>query len=347
MIYVNDEKVDLKGSSPAAKEFKEAMDYFNKVGFPLKFKVKKQYLAKNETEDGQVFMVMAYHNIPLSTVVYTEYGSEQWRYTPTPPFTKNGEIKYPKEGVRQSFQKKVFTIDRDKADLAFFLWFKSKHFKAIYELDDAKKNAEDLVRAKMDSIRLDSLFFGESSVLVKDKEKLRTVARAYNVSNVGSMDDNQVLIALENVIRDLVKRQLLTVNDFAESLELDVLTELSAKIQKAHDDKLIVFEENSLTWSYVGEGGRIGEKIVQVPQSKKDSKYNFLRDTLKADQRKLDIFEAHVGNSANKALTIDKDNLETLDWVGEVLPFIQAVGIKSTGRDRTKEDVFADIRKMC
>ena len=145
----------------------------------------------------------------------------------------------------------------------------------------------------------------------------------------------------------LIKEKQLTVDEFAESLDLDVLTELSAKIQKAEDDKLILFDEPTLSWSYVNEGGTIGEKIVQVPLSKKNSKNNFLRDTLKADQRKLDIFEAHVNSDANTVLTIDKDNLENLDWIKEVIPFIDAVGIKGTGAGRKKADVFKDIREKC
>ena len=307
MIYVNDEQVDLRGESRAAKEYKEALKFFSEVGWPLKFRVKKQYLARNETEDGKVFMVMASHNISHTSLIHTEFGSEQWRYTPIAPHMKRGDLVYPQEGKRKAYDKKVFTLPREKSDLAFFLWFKSKIFKSIYDLDDAKRNAKEIVDAKMNAIRLNSIFYGDNSVL-RESEKLRTVARAYNVPKSDSMTDDQVLINLEGVINGLIKEKQLTVDEFAESLDLDVLTELSAKIQKAEDDKLILFDEPTLSWSYVNEGGTIGEKIVQVPLSKKNSKNNFLRDTLKADQRKLDIFEAHVNSDANTVLTIDKDH---------------------------------------
>lgn len=348
MIYVNDEKANLKDSKTAvAKEFNAAMEYFNEVGWPINFKVRKSNLAKNETEDGQVYMVMAHWHINHSALVHTGTGTEFWRYTPTPPYLKDGTLVYPTEGKYQAYSKKRISFTRDKADLAFFLWYKSKPFRNLYEIDDAKSVAEEKVKAEMDAIRLKSIFYGENSVLQKDKEKLATVARAYNVSNVKTLTDNQRLIALEGLVTEQIKKKKLTVDEFAESLQLDILTELSASIQKAVEDKLLTFDDTQNVWFYINADGAIGDRITQVPISRKEDSYNYLRDHFKSDQKSLDKFEAHVKNLANRNITIDFDNLENLDWINEVVPYCNLMGIKGTGAGRPKEVIFEEIREKC
>jgi hypothetical protein len=346
MIYVNDKQVDLKDSkSQAGKEFNAALKYFNEVGWPLRFKVKPSILHRDENIDGQVFMRMPYHYIHHTATIYTDFGTERWRYTPLAPYERNGTLQWPTENRGAAYDKKRISFNRDQADLAFFLWYKCKPFKAIYSIDDARTQAANKVQAKMDAMKLDSAFYSEYSILQKDKVKLRTVARAYNVPGVQVMDDNQVLVALDKVIRDLVKEGKLTVDDFMESLQIDVLTELSARIYKAEEDNLITHNSQSGTWYYVGEGGRVGDKIVQVPISKKDDRYNHLRDYLVADHRALKKFEEHAGKDPNKGIDIDVDKLEELPW-HEVMTFIDSVGIAKPGRDRKKADVFKDIREM-
>jgi hypothetical protein len=352
MIYVNNEKANLKDhKSQVGKEYAKALDYFNKIGWPVRFKVKKQILSPDETEDGRVFMVMPSYYIHHSAIINTEYGTEQWRYSPNPPIDKNvrgqSVLEWPKEGRGKTYNRKVISFKKEQADLVFFLWFKSKPFQSIYDIDDAKAQAEAEVRAKMDAVKLDSVFYNESSVLHTDENKLRTIARAYNVSQVDTKDKNQVLVALDNVVRNLVKSKVLTVDEFMESLSLDTLTELSAKIQKAHDDKLITFDDKQNTWFYVDAGGRVSEEIVRVPMSKTEHKYNYLRDFFMTNTRKLEVFLEHIENDSNKALTIDLDNLESLDWTKEILPFINAVGIAGTGAGRTKAVVYNEIREKC
>jgi len=346
MIYVNDKRQDLKTTNNVAgKEYKTAMDYFNTIGFPITFKVKPSVLSRNEDEHGHVYMIMPTYYIHHTALVNTEYGTELWKYTSIPPYEKDGILNWGQEGKNVAYNKKRLTFDKNQADLAFFLWFKSKIFRTIYDLDDAKAEATNKVKAEMDAMKLKMLFFGENSLLNTDNEKLATIARAYNVPRVDTMTDEQRLIALYKVIETLINKKNLTVDEFVESLSLDVLTELSAKIQKAHDLNQILFDEKQHSWFYVNEGGTIGNKIVQVPISKIDSKYPYLRDVLKANQRDLDTFNAHVVDGDRNVLKIDFDNLENLSWMDEVVPYCQAVGIQLVKPGRKKADVFADIRK--
>jgi len=344
MIYLDNKLANLEDEkSVAGKEFKEALKYFDSIGWPLRFKVKKALLTRNETEDGLVTMTMpAYHMHHTSTVPST-HGSQFWRYTPTPAYERNGELVFPVEGKYKAYTEKRVSFTRDQADLAFFLWFKSNVFRHIYNIDDAKKDAAEKVQSRMDNIRLEAIFFAPDSILKNDSKKLTTVARAYNVLNVGAMDDNQRLIGLETIVRSLIKEKKLTVDEFAESLQLDVLTELSANIQKAFEDKQILFDEGQNAWFYVADGS-VGDKIIHVPISRKDDKFNFLRDYFKSDQRKLNIFEDHIKGSQNIEIKIDIENLEKLDWTKEILPYINAVGIKGTGANRKKAAVYEDIR---
>jgi len=346
MIYVNDKLVDLKDEkSTAGKEFKEALKYFNKIGFPITFKVKKKLLAKNETDDDKVFYTMPAYHIHHTSLVNTDWGTEFWRYTPTSPHEKNGALEFPTEGRYKAYTEKLISFKRNQADLIFFLWYKSNVFKHIYDIDDAKQVATDTVQRKMDSVRLDAIFFSQDSLLKGDEEKCTTIARAYNVSGVGAKSHNQRLIALEAIVRAKVKAKEITVDEFAESLQLDILTELSANINKAYEDKLILFDDGQNAFFYVNNKGEIGTKIVHVPISRTETKFNFLRDYFKSDQRKLNEFEDHIKNDSNPKLTIDIENLENLDWSKEILPYINAVGIKGTGASRKKAQVFEDIRK--
>lgn len=346
MIYVNDKLVNLKDEkTPAGKEFKVALDYFNKIGFPITFKVKKHILAPNETDEGHVFWTMPAYHIHHTSLVNTNWGTEFWRYTPTSPHEKNGALEFPTEGRYKAYTEKLISFNRNQADLLFFLWYKSNIFNKIYDIDDAKQVATDTVQRKMDSVRLDAIFFSKDSLLKNDEEKCATIARAYNVGDVGAKSPDQRLIALESIIRAKVKAKELTVDEFAESLQLDILTELSANINKAYEDKLILFDDGQNAFFYVNNKGEVGSKIVHVPISRTETKFYFLRDYFKADQRKLNEFEDHIKSDANPKLTIDIENLESLDWAKEILPYINAVGIKGTGSQRKKAQVFEDIRK--
>lgn len=346
MIYVNDKLANLEDEkSKAGKEFKAALKYFNKVGFPITFKVKKNILAPNETDEGHVFWTMPAFHIHNTALVYTDWGTEFWRYTPTSPHEKNSALEFPVEGRYKAYTEKRISFNRNQADLVFFLWYKSKIFKNIYDIDDAKQIATDTVQRKMDSVLLDAIFFSKDSLLKNDEEKCTTIARAYNVSDVGAKTHDQRLIALEAIIRAKVKAKELTVDEFAESLQLDILTELSANINKAYEDKLILFDDGQNAFFYVNNKGEVGAKIVHVPISRTETRFNFLRDYFKSDQRKLNEFEDHIKNDSNPKLTIDIENLENLDWSKEILPYINAVGIKGTGSKRKKAQVYEDIRK--
>lgn len=349
MIYVNNEAANLKDTkSTVGKEYMKALEFFNEIGWPVKFKVKPNLLGRNEDTEGKVYMTMPTYYIFHTAVIPTEYGTEQWRYTPIPPLQPmKGDIQWPTEGRIGTYDKKLFTITKDKADLAFFLWFKSKMFRDVYDIDDARKEAIDRVENEMNAIRLKAAFYSEDSLLQKDKEKLATIARAYNVPRIDQLNDAQRLLELERVIKDMINKKEITVNDFIESLELDILTELSAKIQESIDSKLIMFDSVSNWWYYINEQGQVGDKIVQVPLSKKDTRNYYLRDYFKGHQRELDVFYSQVGREPNKDLNIDFDNLEKLDWVNEILPYINAVGIQTVGNGRKKEDVFKDIRDKC
>lgn len=345
MIYVNDKLINLEDKeSKAGKEFNVALKYFNKIGFPITFKVKKHVLAPNETDEGHVFWTMPAYHIHHTALVNTDWGTEFWRYTPTSPHLKSGVLEFPTEGRYKAYTETRISFNRNQADLLFFLWYKSNIFNKIYDIDDAKQVATDTVKRKMDDVLLDALFFSKDSLLKNDEEKCTTIARAYNVGNVGAKSHNQRLIALETIIRAKVKAKELTVDEFTESLQLDVLTELSANISKAFEDKLILFDDGQHAFFYVNNNGEIGEKIVHVPISRTDTKFYFLRDHFKADQRKLNEFEDHIQADANPKLTIDIENLESLNWTKEILPYINAVGIKGTGAQRKKDKVFEDIR---
>ena len=341
MIFVNNEKLDLKDS----KEFREAKAYFDQIGYPVRFKVKKNILSRDETEDGKVFMIMPTYYIGYTSLISTGYGTEQWRYSPSPPYEKNGELHWSVSDGK--FNKKIMSFTQEQLDLAFFLWYKSKVFKSIYDIDDAKAEADAAVRVKMDSTKLDRAFYSEDSILQTDEEKLKTIARAYNVPQVDKKTKNQAIVALEQVVRDQVQKKVFTVDEFLESLSLDTLTELSAKIQKAEDDKLITYDDKQNAWFYVNEGGSIGEFIVQVPVSKIEQRHAYLRDFFMANTKNHEEFEGHVSSVANKALDIDLDNLESLSWTKEILPFISAVGIQGTGAGRNKSTVYKEIREKC
>jgi hypothetical protein len=346
MIYVNDVLADLKDlKTQAGQEYSEALKYFNKIGFPITFRVKKKILAKNETDEGHVFWSMPHYHIHHTATVNTDFGSEFWRYTPTPPHEKNGIVTFPTEGRYKAYSEKIVNFERNQADLLFFLWYKNNVFSKIYDIDDAKQVATDTVQRKMDEVALNAIFFSKDSILKNDEEKCATIARANNVSDVGAKTHDQRLVALESIIKKKVELKEITVKEFAESLQLDVLTELSANINEAYERKLILFDDGQNAFFYVSNKGEIGEKIVHVPIGRTETKFSFLRDYFKSDQRELNKFEEHIKNDSNPKLIIDIENLENLNWTKEILPYINAVGIKGTGANRKKDAVYADIRK--
>jgi hypothetical protein len=344
MIYLNDEvqKLDSKDCE-IYEEYRKAMEFFEGIGFPLRFTVKDSYVTKEVDDQGHVHFTFPANTIPHSATELDAYGSKKWVYSRIPPRKDtNGNWRWNEPWERLT--KKSFSLDRDQADKAFFLWFKSKPFQNLYNLEDNKKAASEDLEAKVNALKLEQAFYSESSILLNDEARLRTLARAYSIPNVESLTKAQVLQALKANVEALINNGKKTLDEFLESITLDADTELLASIQKAKDEGYILADDKVCKWFFVNPDGNIGDTIMNVPRNNWYRHTEVLKDFLLTNEDMLKRFKSYIQEDSPDDLDIDLDNLEHLDWE-VVVAFANQNGINGTGRGRNKQVVMKEIRE--
>jgi len=347
MLFKDGQKIDVKGDSPEAKDFQEKKKWVkDNIGFPVVFKANKSFISPQIRIDGgreKVEHNFATWYIPNIAFVKTSDGTEEWRWSPVIPKKKDGEYQWPRQYRNSAYTKPVFALNENEFDRIYFLMFKSEKFKRIYSVDDVKIEANKVVEQKIKEAKIYNTFYGENSILLKDEERLREIARAWNLQKVERLTKQQILQQLETAVREQDRRGIKSIDEFIEDTQLNEYTEVGALIQRAEDNEVIKFDDKVSMWYYLGLDGSYGDKICEVPKAKREHKYVVLRDYILVEKEHIGRIKSlsKVSSVPNEA-KLDFNNLEAEDWE-KVMAFCNMNGIATTGRGRTKKMVFDDI----
>jgi len=347
MLLKDGEKVNLK-TDPEFLEKKKCIK--ENFGFPVVFKANPSGLSEQVKTDGNGNILstetyMSPVRLPNMAHEKTEDGTITWQYCPVTPPKKDGEYLINHKHKNTWYDKKVFTLDEKDMEQIFFLYFKNPQFRNYFVVDDVKAEAKNKVDNKIKEAKIMSAFYGKDSVLRNDEEKLREIARAWNVANVKEKSKEQILNELETTVREQDALGVRTIDEFIDSTDLDYYTKVGAMIQKAEDLGMIKFDDRASCWFYVTSEGSLGDKLTNISAGRGDFKYEDLREYLFAEKAHISRIESLVNaKDVPKEMDINVDDLENEDYE-KILAYCNKHSIASTGRGRTKKAVFEDIRK--
>jgi hypothetical protein len=347
MLFKNGKLVDLRGDSDEAKEYRKQMEWVKEnLGFPVVFKRSSSYITPDERSDGKMFMRTPAFFIPNLAEVNTEYGTDEWRWSPRIPRMRDGEYVFNKEISRTMLDREVFSLDEKYMDKIYFYLYLDTQFKKYYHVDDEKAKANERVNNKIKDAKIYNAFYGEKSVLLKDEQKLRTIAMAWNIRDIKNKTKNQVLEYLEAAVREQDAKGIRSVDDFLKATQLGQDTEVSAMIQKAEDLKVIRYDKESSTWFYLNFNGENGDKICEVPKNQREHTYEILKDYVFVEKDHITKIKSLVNaTNVDDELRLNFDDLENEDYNEKIRPYCSLHDIKPTAAGRTKAMVFKDIRK--
>ena len=348
MLLKDGEKVDLKNN----EEFKEAKKWIKEnLGFPVIFKAHPSYLTEEVKSDGRGNVIgretrMCPIRLPNKVHEKTEDGTVTWQYCPITPPKKDGEYLINPKHQNTWFFDKVFRLGEEDMEQLFFLYYKNPQFKTYFVVDDAKAQAKTNVDQKVKEAKIYNAFYGKDSILLKNEEKLRDIARSCHIAQVNTKSREQVLNELETRVRERDTMGVQSIDDFIDSLDLDYYTQVGVVIQKAEDKDLIRFDDRSSCWFYVTSDKTLGDKIVQVKNGRYDHRYEDLREYMFGVKEHIARLTSLVdAKDVSQQLEINIDDLENEDW-NKILAYCNKNGIATVGRGRTKAMVFEDIRKL-
>lgn len=210
--------------------------------------------------------------------------------------------------------KRAITVKEDylvnitaEPDLAFYLYKISKFTqRGLLKVVDPKADDAKIGEEEME---LTERKYAVWSMLT-DVEKLKTMARAYGVSEVDKKQPNAIRKELEALLErnDKAKRQnpaLKGTKEFIEEMKVTDGLLLRNFIQKAIDEKKLVYKPDG-RW-------RIGEKVVvQVPASELSRTREYLCNFLMAGNN-TEKYQEFLKDLINKEY-LDKIT-ETKEWV--------------------------------
>jgi hypothetical protein len=264
MLYKNDLPYKL-----AANEIKEIEEFFHGK-FPVKVTYPKDRIVSSKLPHNRLPDKPASISFPLRALVKTDKGTETWRYAENVVVDNAGRTQY----IPANFmlEEKRF-LERDDIELIYFLLKKCEHrFLSDEEMketgkaqprrpkfmfEDLVSEAEKKVEKKKIKQKVDDLIFGDLSFT---EEKLREIAGAYFIPNVGDLAFSQVRMHLHDKIwstKDGPHR-------FLDMVNADDELKARNSIQKAKNLGLIKFNDGSRNWVWDVVGGK-SINICKVP----------------------------------------------------------------------------------
>lgn len=266
-----------------AVEVKETLDFlgrrykngfirFKKIGYPKYTKG----ADSNFREIPKVAEPVTPWRIPLKAYVDVGgLGKHTWQCCLEPPeVLPNGLYDFPKLSNKKSISVKedILVNINDQPDLAFFLYRISKFMtrtdretgkvtKGLFNIVDPIKDDEEV---GVEEMALAERKYAIWTMLKNDVDKLKVMARAYNVADVDNKQPNSLRKELEQTLlnNDNLKRQNPAVRGTKEFMEEMKVTDnvlLRSFIQSMLDAKRLGWTPDG--WYFIGS-----KKIVQVPQ---------------------------------------------------------------------------------
>jgi hypothetical protein len=273
MLYKNGESQKMNTA-----EIKAVENYFHNK-FPVKIVYPADRITPSRLKHNKLPDQPNSISFDLRAIVKTATGSEEWRYAENVVVDKNGNKRY--------FPKKfLYTgkryLDRDNIELIFFLLKKSTYrFIPVDELKENKEltqskmvkfmfedlvsDAEKKAEKKKIEAKITNLLYGDDYGLSEDK--LRALAKAYQIAGVDNYTLPQIKMLLDNKIHEGTDG----IDNFFRMVDADDEIKTRVSITKAMDMNLLKFNDKTRPgyWQVDGEKGTTS--ICKTPPNKSPS----------------------------------------------------------------------------
>ena len=273
MLYKNGEQYRL-----TPQETKAIEAYFHNK-FPVKVvypadRVMPSRLKHNKLPDKPQSI-----SFDFRAIVRTTNGSEEWRYADNVISDKNGNKRYfPKKFLFNGSR----YLDRADIEIIFFLLKKSTH--RLIPVEELKENKEltqsklakfmfeDLVseaekkaEKKKIEAKIVNLLYGDDFGL--PEEKLRALAKAYQITGV----DNYTLAQVKMLLDNKIHATNTSADDFFRMVDAEDEIKTRVSITRAMDLNLLKFNDKTRQWFWQAEGEKGTTNVCRVPPDKSPS----------------------------------------------------------------------------
>lgn len=247
-------------------------------------------------------------NIPYRVKRDTPTGSETWVYQDTFP-SKNPSGDFAFKRVSQWVRKQM-SVPKNQADKLFFLMEKSGFLGYILDHHDPAAIARKRKQEQELRHKFEWLMFNEDSDFVKDRDKMKDLARAYKIRNTDTKSFDEVQMELYDTIDKDPDKHKRKMRRFVEECYDTETIGRKVKIQRAIEKGYITFNTKDLTWMFAKDGKPTAE-ICTVDRSaigggESDALVDYLKRNPK-DQKRL--FNALKTGRMSEYIREDVDNL--------------------------------------
>lgn len=270
MLYKNDEPYKLAPNDLATikKRFHDK--------WPLKIVYTPERIVKSRSPQNKLPDKPNSMSWPLTSVVRSESGTEQWRYAENVTIKEHGVKKFTPRNFRFTGN---LSFNRTDIELVWFLYTKSEYCRGglnqgrtiKFMFEDLINDAE--VKAEKESLaaQVKALIYGKDFGL--SEERLRALAKAYFIKGVDELTFAQVKIAIEHAIMRDPKEGY---TKFVEMTDMNELIAARSKIQNMVDMGFLLFDATKKEWIWL-DGEKKPDRICKVPpaMSASDAIYDY------------------------------------------------------------------------
>ena len=258
MLYKNDEPYKLMPN-----DTKVLFDKFKK--FPLTIIYPPERVVKSRSKENTTPDKPNSMSFPLSATVKSIKGTEHWRYAENVIIKEHGVRKYTPKNFHFNGQ---FSFEEKDVELAWFLYTKSSYGKgclnyngktAKFMFEDKISEAERKADVESEKTRFKNMIYGGELGL--SEERLRAVAKAYNIRNVDNLSYSQVKLAVEHTVERDTKGGM---KKFIEMTHMDDFIKTRSRLQVLLDSAKLRYDIPKKEWQWIEDGKRV-EGICKVP----------------------------------------------------------------------------------
>lgn len=256
MLYKNDEIYRL-----TAADHKMIKDLYPK--FPIRLTYPEHRIKKNPKNPlpDQPNSI----SFPLKVTVKSKMGADEWRYAEQRIVGEKGQIIWYPATLMLRGPK---TLQETDMELVWWLvtccpWLEGgKNYDgkpSLCAIEDLRGKAEKTAMREEEVSDVKALIY--SSKIGLGEKKLRTIAKAYFISESDDMTFPQIKIAVE---KEVMRDKENGIKKFLELCDAEQIITIKSNLQNAIDKKIIAFNHAKRNWEWVSGVGKKRELIAQV-----------------------------------------------------------------------------------
>lgn len=347
MLFEQNKVIDLSNKNnphPVAQDYFEKIKEIKKYKFPLRILgYQTKYNVNGEKEPPQTTIALYEGDFISKDGVKTKVVySEQY-----PTQKANGRFEYLPDGKGKVMSTHML-IREDELDKAYYMLYICPNVKrGILRLENKQEEAKQYLAARSKMAVIHYFLMDDSSDLSTDEDRVREIALNFGISKA---DDKKVslyeikkalVLALET--GEANNDPVVNVKAFREAVNIPDKVKKRALIQRAVDNKLLIFDRAKFEWKIAVDGE--ARKVLDVPIDA-TSKEDLLVKYYNSNQSARELFEKVMGEdvSWDGEEKFDPATIDILD-MSALKRQCKKVGIEFMGAGRNAEALKKDLKE--